>query len=210
MSFLQKIGRVLSEAAAQRRARGSGAAARFFLRHVYSRSTMVLFESREKQLRLSLPASLDVVSVSAAERAAYSQAIDEAGAGSDVSNFDRGATAWLILADNVGVAVGWRFTASPLFRPLGYDPATTIYLGGYHVLDAYRGRGLYPYLVQRMFADTPAASCAIAETSQGNASSQRGLTKAGFTCRGLIHRTTVGGSLLGCRLVEQPGRLRLS
>ncbi|MEX2174058.1 MAG: hypothetical protein WD872_06830 [Pirellulaceae bacterium] len=111
------------------------------------------------------------------------------------------------MADNVGVAIRWRFTASPLFRPLGYDPAITIYLGGYHMCDAFRGRGLYPYLVQRMFADTPAASCAIAETSQGNALSQRGLTKAGFVRRGLIHRTTVGGSLLGCRPAERQEQL---
>jgi ribosomal protein S18 acetylase RimI-like enzyme len=200
MSYLSKVQRTLREARDVRRQRGNLAACAYLNRYLYSRSKMVLFESRHKELTLPPLAGLEVVAVSAANQAKYSETAEEAGAGSDVANFERGAIAYLLIAGNQGVAIGWRFDASPLFVPLGYDPRATIYLGGYHVRDEFRGRGLYPYLVQRMFADAAPAVCAIAETAPDNTASQRGLAKAGFHRRGLVHRTMVGGCLLRCRL----------
>jgi ribosomal protein S18 acetylase RimI-like enzyme len=200
MTFLTKARRVLSEAAAQRRGQGNAAAARYLARHLYGRSTMVLFECRTKRTGGELPTGFRIVQVGRNQRDAFAAAIDEAGAGSDISNFERGADCWLLLDGERGAAVGWRFWASPLFRPLGYDPARTIYLGGYHVRPEYRGRGLYPLLVERMFAASEAADCALAETAPDNVSSQRGLVKAGFIRRGLLHRLVLGGRLVRCTL----------
>lgn len=200
MSYLAKVQRTLREAETVRRTNGAIAACAFLRRYLYSQSTMVLFESRNKNLVLPLPIGFEVVKVATADKAAHLQAIDEAGAGSDVSNFDRGAVAYLLTVGRTGVAIGWRFMSSPLFAPLGYDSRSTIYLGGYHVRNEHRGRGLYPYLVQRMFTDAESAQCAIAETAVGNVASQRGLAKAGFTQRGTVRRTTLCGSLIRCRL----------
>jgi ribosomal protein S18 acetylase RimI-like enzyme len=130
----------------------------------------------------------------------------EAGVGSDIFNLDRGAVATLIRVGGKGVAIGWRFFSSPLFEPLEYDRRSTVYLGGCKVRPEYRGRGIYPYLLQHMFADCESSTCAIAETSQDNLSSQRGLQKAGFQRRGLVHRLIIGGCLVRSRLVDEQVR----
>ncbi len=200
MTFLAKAKRVLNEVAAQRRGQGNAAAARYLARHLFGRSTMVLFECRQKRDAGELPAGFQIVQVGSERREVFAAAIDEAGAGSDVSNFDRGANCWLLLDGQRAAAIGWRFFTSPLFRPLGYDEEKTIYLGGYHVRPEYRGRGLYPLLLQQMFAASAASDCALAETAVDNASSQRGLVKAGFRRCGLVHRLVLGGRLVRCTL----------
>jgi ribosomal protein S18 acetylase RimI-like enzyme len=201
-NYIHKVWLVLCAAAAQWRRDGALAALVFLLSHVYSRSITVLYESHEKQIYVDLPPELEVILVSAVDPSAYHRIIEEAGVGSDAFNFRRGAVGWLILAQGAAVAIGWAFKSCPIFRSLGYDEASTLYLGGFHVRAQYRGRGLYPYLLQRMFVETPAATCAVAETACDNLSSQQGLLKAGFTRRGIVDRLVVCGCTVRCRLVE--------
>ncbi len=202
-TYFAKSWRVLREAALERRRNGTRSAIRFIASRLYSRSNMMVFEHRDKRLRGKLPEGYDIVPVSAVPASVYQGLLTEAGVGSNPIHFERGGVGWLIVSGNHAVAIGWAFRKSAALEHLGYDPSSSVYLGGFHVRSTHRGQGLYPYLLQRMFADS-GATCAIAETSMDNAASQSGLIKAGFRRRGVAKRLTLCGCPVQCRIEEVP------
>lgn len=126
---------------------------------------------------------------------------DVAAVSNELSNFRRGCDCYLAYVDQCPCAVGWRFQHSRLLRRLGYR-STVVYLGGFTVRPEFRGRGIYPALLQMIaadLADSGATRLAL-EIAPDNAASLRGAYKAGFDAVGVVQANSVFGVILQCKL----------
>lgn len=123
-----------------------------------------------------------------------------AGAGITVLNFDRRAVCYLAYVEGEPAGAGWWFPESRLLHCMGLD-GRGAYLGGFLVRPDFRGRGLYPLLLQTIcHRAIRAEHSAFSETGLQNHASRRGLEKAGFVLQGRLRQTALAGLLVSCRL----------
>lgn len=111
----------------------------------------------------------------------------------------RGHQPWL--ARIAGEPVGWGWIAAGeaaigelgISRPL---PPGDRYLWDFVTLPAWRGRGIYPRMLQAMIAANPDAARVWVGHDAPNFASARGIAKAGFQDVGLLYRQQDGGFVL--------------
>lgn len=106
------------------------------------------------------------------------------------------------LATAGGEAIGWGWSATRrlaigalgIVRAL---PSTDRYLWAFETAEAWRGRGVYPLLLQAILRhEAPEGVRAWIGHDPGNAASARGIGKAGFRSVGQLHRLPSGDYLL--------------
>lgn len=123
----------------------------------------------------------------------YRDLLSECGLNRDPGFLAEGAEGFVAWAGDEPLGVGWRFHHS-IFLERGKYPRGSVYLGGYFVVPAARGRGVYPILLRAMSEfEAPAGAVAIAETATNNHASQSGLIKAGFVRRGILTTISIFG-----------------
>lgn len=192
MSYGTRLALAVREVLLTARAGGPKIACRMACRRVFRRSESMLFAKEGPFPALALPVSIHVETVTPEPGQAKRQEVFRAGAGPDVLNFDRGATCYMVYVEGGPAGVGWCFPESRLLRRLGLDRKGK-YLGGFFVRPEFRGRGLYPLLLQTICREAlDAEQTAFAETGYENLASQRGLTKAGFVCKGRLSVAALG------------------
>ena len=132
---------------------------------------------------------------------------------------------YVALLDGVPAGYGWVAGAGATIGELGVSfvlPRGDRYLWDFATLPAWRGRGTYPHLLQRIIAaeSPPAARLWIIHPPK-NPASARGITKAGFAPVGELSfrarggagfrafdnliRARVGSALLGVSLLDAAG-----
>jgi len=159
---------------------------------LYTNSESLLFERTKQPVSLLVSDSLALVRISPSEKDLYTSELHQAGVGNEMPNFDKGAVCYLAQWDGVPVGFGWCFASSPLLTRAGYGP-DAVYLGGFSVREPYRGRGIYPVLLQQMCADLPNGAVAVVQTSPTNQSSINGLRKAGYEKTASLSSTIILG-----------------
>lgn len=107
---------------------------------------------------------------------------------------------YLATVDGAGVGWGWSATQHLSIGELGIAralPPTDRYLWAFETLPEWRGRGIYPRLLQAILRheEGEGARSWIGH-DPGNDASARGIAKAGFGRVGAIHRAPDGGYLL--------------
>jgi len=107
---------------------------------------------------------------------------------------------YLATVAGVGVGWGWSATRRLAIGELGIArdlPPTERYLWAFETLPDWRGRGIYPRLLQAILRheERDGARSWIGH-DPGNDASARGILKAGFGRVGAIYRTSAGGYLL--------------
>jgi len=107
---------------------------------------------------------------------------------------------YLATVDGMGVGWGWSATRHLSIGELGIAralPPTDRYLWAFETRPDWRGRGIYPLLLQAILRheEREGARSWIGH-DPGNAASARGIVKAGFGRVGAIHRAADGGYLL--------------
>lgn len=113
--------------------------------------------------------------------------------GFERSNFARGGVCYVASVGSQPVGVGWVFRSSQLLSRMG-QPSTSVYAGGFHVLEGFRGRGIYPALLDEICrAFVKPGVDVFAEISETNTASRKGLEKAGFSPLGILRTWTVVG-----------------
>ncbi|MGH2501982.1 MAG: GNAT family N-acetyltransferase, partial [Ktedonobacterales bacterium] len=70
-----------------------------------------------------------------------------------------------------------------------------LYLYDFATLEAWRGRGCYPALLQRIIVAEPASDFWIIHHIT-NSASRRGIARAGFHLAGIVCQTAAGGRAL--------------
>ena len=106
------------------------------------------------------------------------------------ARFDDAAHCYVAFLDDVPVGYGWVGTKEGLIRQGGL--VWTLgegdrYLGDFVTLPNFRGRGVYPNLLQAILRSEPAAAERFWIGHHGpNVASQRGIQKAGFVLHQLI------------------------
>lgn len=134
---------------------------------------------------------------------------------------DAGHRPYLARLGGLPVAYGWVATRSASIGALGISfsvPLGNRYLWDFATLPRWRGRGIYPRLLQAILMHEGGASRFWIGHDAPNLASARGILKAGFTRAGEIYRlpdgsfgmvaadslerARAGASLLGLRLLE--------
>lgn len=90
---------------------------------------------------------------------------------------------YIAFLDNVPAAYGWVATQRGGISELHFCfsvPARQIYLWDFLTLPQWRGRGVYPHLLQSIIEQEPAIEHFWIGYEPGNESSARGIRKAGF------------------------------
>lgn len=113
--------------------------------------------------------------------------------GFERSNFAKGGVCYVATVGNQPVGVGWVFRSSRLLSRMG-RPSTSVYAGGFYVLEGFRGRGIYPALLAEIVREFVRPGVDVfAEISEANTASRKGLEKAGFSPLGVLRTWTVVG-----------------
>ncbi len=164
------------------------------------RETILYIRATDKPSTIEPPADIRITPVALDDPDALTKLL-ATGTGWSVRNFGRkGATAYLATFQGMPVAAGWLFEKSPLLTRLRMDH-DVVYLGEFEVLPQFRGRGIYPAMLEAMCSDIRGRCArAYAETEPGNLASRRGLEKAGFCVAGRLRTVIVAGMLVRCRL----------
>ena len=134
---------------------------------------------------------------------------------------DAGHRPYLARLDGTPVAYGWVATRSASIGALGISfsvPLRNRYLWDFVTLPRWRGRGIYPRLLQAILRREEEADRFWIGHDAPNVASARGILKAGFTRVGEIYwlpdgslamaavgsrdRARAGAALLGLRLLE--------
>jgi ribosomal protein S18 acetylase RimI-like enzyme len=135
-----------------------------------------------------------------------------------------GNRAYVARLDGASVAYGWSASRRASFGPqeTAFEiPPGNCYLWGFVTLPAWRGRGLYPRLLQHIVrAEQPGAERFWALHDAENRASARGLFRAGFALAGHVYfladggfglvamgagkRALAGAALLGMAVVAPP------
>jgi GNAT superfamily N-acetyltransferase len=140
--------------------------------------------------------------------------------------FRRNHQPWLARIDGEPVAYGWVASGDLSIRELGLAielESASRYLWDFQTLPQWRGRGIYPRLLQEIIDHEAAAEWFWVGHDLDNVASARGIAKAGFRQVGAVFRQPHGeltltphGSLdhaiaacaqFGIRLVDQPTAL---
>jgi RimJ/RimL family protein N-acetyltransferase len=104
----------------------------------------------------------------------------------------RGDRAYLARLHGTPVACGWSATRQGAIGELGLSftlPPTDRYLWDFTTHPAWRGRGLYPHLLQAILArESAEAERFWIGYDRDNRASERGILKAGFRRAGSVHR----------------------
>jgi GNAT superfamily N-acetyltransferase len=107
---------------------------------------------------------------------------------------------YLATVAGAGVGWGWSATRHLSIGELGIEralPPTDRYLWAFETLPDWRGRGIYPRLLQAILRhEAGEGARSWIGHDPGNAASARGIAKAGFGRVGAIHRAPDGGYLL--------------
>ena len=202
MSYIARAGRALRETADLVRDKGVGAGLRLLREKLFAASTSLWFERPAAEGPVTLPAGMTIAKVVAADAERYRADLVRAGAATELRHFKEGATAYVAYWQGEPVGAGWCFPHSPLVRRLGVrGPA--VYLGSYYVRESARGHGIYPALLRAMCRDLPPPTRVFLSTALHNRPSQRGVAKAGVTCRGRLRVVVVAGVMVYCRV--RPG-----
>jgi hypothetical protein len=83
------------------------------------------------------------------------------------------------------------------------SPPKGAYLAGFHVVEAARGQGLYPLLLNVMSCDAAVQGMAsYVDVAPGNQASLRGIEKAGFGRVGELRTVAVAGMIIRCEIEE--------
>jgi GNAT superfamily N-acetyltransferase len=128
------------------------------------------------------------------------------------ARMDSGHRPYLAWIGEEPAAYGWVAGAGATIGELGVSfvlPRGDRYLWDFATLPAWRGRGIYPHLLQAIVAAESAAGAArlwIIHAPE-NPASARGIVKAGFTPVGDLSFRAVGGA--GFRPFDDPIRARV-
>ena len=172
-------------------------ALQFIWRRIWSTSDMAIYECQASTMAHGAPPEgVCIVKVDAGNRSQHEANIVKAGTGWDMRYFKRKAVCYLAYVGDEPAGIGWRFPSSRLLRRIGRSESDA-YLAGFHVVEAFRGRGLYPALLGAACHDVAAPGVsAFAETGLHNVASQRGLAKAGFVPIGRLRTRVLAGFIL--------------
>ncbi|HET8523371.1 MAG TPA: GNAT family N-acetyltransferase [Thermomicrobiales bacterium] len=116
----------------------------------------------------------------------------------------RGHQPWLASLGSDPVGYGWMATRRADIGELGITlhlPPGNRYLWNFVTEPDWRGRGIYPQLIQAMIAGDTAASRFWIGHDVDNFASARGIIRAGFQSTGTLYRRTDGDFVL---LTEGP------
>jgi GNAT superfamily N-acetyltransferase len=118
------------------------------------------------------------------------------------ARFDEGARCYVAFLDDIPVGYGWVGTKVGHIREVGLEwtlGEPDCVLWDFVTLPAYRGRGVYPHLLQAIIRAELAHTERFWIGHQGqNVASQRGIQKAGFILNNLTVLTSKG------QIVQQP------
>jgi len=107
-----------------------------------------------------------------------------------------GHTPWSARIDGEPVGWGWCATREVSIGELGIAvplPPGNRYLWDFFTVPTWRGRGVYPWLLQTIIEHEPEAARFWVGHDLGNLASARGITKAGFHEVGLLYHRQDGG-----------------
>ncbi len=195
---LARVTRAFDEGVTIARAQGVAAVWRWLCRSLWHRSSTRLYAGGPGQGECLPPDGILIRRFTDANRDQAMSDIGAAGAGEDVRFLSQGAVCYLAYDRKVPVAVGWSFSSSRLLKRARLDDG--LYLCGFHVVKAARGRGLYPLLLRTMVAEAGGRIC-YADVDPRNNASIRGLEKAEFRELGTLHVCSLAGIILRCKLV---------
>jgi GNAT superfamily N-acetyltransferase len=108
---------------------------------------------------------------------------------------ERNHRAWLAVLAGEPVGYGWVATTEATIGGLGDTlalPAANRYLWDFVTLPAWRGRGIYPRLLQAIVRHGPETERFWIGHDAPNVASQRGIAKAGFSATVTLYRTADG------------------
>jgi GNAT superfamily N-acetyltransferase len=118
------------------------------------------------------------------------------------ARFDEGARCYVAFLDNIPAGYGWVGTKVGHIREVGLEwtlGEPDCVLWDFVTLPAYRGRGVYPHLLQAIIRAEAAHAERFWIGHQGqNVASQRGIQKVGFILNNLTVLTAEG------QIIEQP------
>ena len=101
-----------------------------------------------------------------------------------------GHRAYVAFLDGIPAAFGWVATRTARIGELNHAfalPPNHRYLWNFRTLPAFRGRGIYPHLLQSIIREElPAAHCLWIMHAPENKASARGIRKAGFAFAGKV------------------------
>jgi hypothetical protein len=106
---------------------------------------------------------------------------------------------WLARVSAEPVAWGWNATRQFAIGELGIAralPPRTRYLWDFVTVPEWRGRGIYPRLLQAIIVSEPTVAQFWVGHDLGNTASARGIAKAGFAEVGLLYRGETSGFAL--------------
>ena len=168
---------------------------------LWKRSSSVLYRRTTVSEDIPVPEGVRIVRVDPDRPDVPLGDILAAGAGSDVRYLKQGATCYLAYLDDAPVSLGWAFPGSYLLRRARLE-RDAMYLGGFHTIEAARGRGLYPLLLKFMCANQGVQEriCYV-DAEPDNHASLRGIEKAGFHKVGFLKAHVLAGIILRCRIV---------
>jgi hypothetical protein len=185
------------------------ALAKIFRHSIWSRDTVRMYEVPAGVIPDGVPlpsVAVDLRELDSNELrricGSYSELLPADWLNDGLQRFARGHRCWGLVSGGQTVSLVWSATDCQLpvteveqTMTVGPD---TVYFYAADTVAGYRGRGLYPYLLQRLcglFADKRKLIGVLAD----NRSSVRGIVKAGFRPRELRYRVRV----LGIRLTGQ-------
>jgi GNAT superfamily N-acetyltransferase len=202
MKWATRLFIVFREIAIITRKSGIKSAIRKIKQRVYYVHHALLFSKEGPFPRFELPPKVQIRVIPPEAGKQNRQELIEAGIGTDILNFDRGAICYIAYVEGQFAGIGWRFQESRLLRRLKLNEYG-IYLGGFFVRKPFRGRGLYPLLLRIICNESLSSDqIALVEVSEQNHASLRGLAKAGFTLKGRLHVTALAGWTIGCKLTN--------
>ncbi len=111
------------------------------------------------------------------------------------SRIRQGHQAWLASIDGESVGYGWAATTNADIGELGITlhlPPGNRYLWNFVTLSPWRGRGIYPQLLQAMIAGDPGVERFWIGHDLDNDASARGIIRAGFRSTGTLYRRPDG------------------
>ena len=204
MVYGKRLAIALREIVLITRKDGPGAAYNWAKRRAFNVTESLLVVRSGPFPAPTVPGDVRIVAITPADAEAKQQDAVTGGAGPEVLNFQRGAVCYVAYVGDEPAGVGWRFPDSRLLRRLGFDDRA-VYVGGFFVRPRYRGRNLYPLLLEHIGSDSLRSDqLAFAEVSERNVASIRGLRKVGFRLAGKLRLISVAGVIVSCRLTAGP------
>lgn len=128
-----------------------------------------------------------------------------------VTRFQRGDRCYLAFMNDVPVAYGWVATQKGGVANLRWSfalPSGNCYLYNFHTLLPWRGRGIYPHLLQTIIRQEQAFDRFWIGYLPENEASGRGISKAGFQV--VSDLVVTQGSVSGLMLFETHERALIS